>query len=258
MTLASPDLADHTARRDARWRVVTAEHGVASLLHTHWLDDEFRAYAGAPGRWARRDGRAVGRDLAQDAGADSAEVALAPGQDAIVGRLRLRAIDRDGALALRVFDPDAPGRVGLRGILSFPRTDRWVIPGRFVPAATGERRLVRTVDGYEREEPAVGIIALEIDGKPVRLTVSGGLDGFSAVIADGTSDHDAYRFRFLPVDRPDADGRVIVDFNRAYLPPCAFSDQYVCPLPPAGNRLAVRIEAGERIADREPVLTDTY
>ena len=44
----------------------------------------------------------------------------------------------------------------------------------------------------------------------------------------------------------DADGHVVVDFNRAYLPPCAFSDFYVCPLPPAGNRLDRPIRAGEK------------
>lgn len=68
-------------------------------------------------------------------------------------------------------------------------------------------------------------------------------------MADGTSGVDAYRFRFLPIDLPSEDGTVTVDFNRAYLPPCAFSDQYVCPLPPAGNRLGVRIEAGERVME---------
>ena len=93
-------------------------------------------------------------------------------------------------------------------------------------------------------------IALQIAGAPVELTVTGDpAEGLSAVIADATGNVDAYRFRFLEIDPPAADGSVIVDFNRAYLPPCAFSEHYICPLPPADNRLAVRVEAGERIAE---------
>ncbi len=249
MTIAQTAPAD-TDRREARWRAVSAEHGIASLRHTHWLDAEPRSYDGAPGEWVAGDGRAVGRGLRADAPDASAdEVVLAPGESVDVGRLRLKAIDRDGAVALRVFDPEAPGRTRLRGIRSFPGGAQWVFAGEFRPAADGETRLVRTVDGYEREEPAVGTVVFEIDGVPVALTVSGGATGLSAVVADGTSNVDAYRFRFLPIDLPAADGTVRVDFNSAYLPPCAFSDQYVCPLPPAGNRLGVRIEAGERVTE---------
>lgn len=249
MTIAQT-APDDTDRRDARWRLVSAEHGIASLRHTHWLDDEARVYEGAPGKWAAVDGRAVGRGLQADAREAPADaVVLAPGDSVDVGRLRLKVIDRDGAVALRVFDPEIPGRTRLRGIRSFPHDARWIFRARFQPAGERETRIVRSVDGYEREEPAVGTVAFEIDGLPVRLTVSRGATGLSAVVADGTSGVDAYRFRFLPIDLPSEDGTVTVDFNRAYLPPCAFSDQYVCPLPPAGNRLGVRIEAGERVTE---------
>lgn len=255
MTLATSDDALHddarTAQERARWRAVASEHGIASLRHTHWLDEEFRAYDDAPGVWAGRGGRIVGRRLSQDE--PDAELTLAPGEEAAFGRLLLRALDRDGAPALRVLDPDAPTRVRLRGIHSFARDDAWVLRGAFVPAPDGETRVVRSVDGYEREQPAVGTVAVTIGGAPVALTVSGGAKGLSAVFADGTSGADAYRFRFLPIDPPDADGAVEIDFNRAYLPPCAFSDEYVCPLPPAGNRLAVRVEAGERLPDLAPL-----
>lgn len=236
---------------EARWRAVSAEHGIAALRHTHWLDGAARGYEGAPGVWRAVDGDVVGAQLrAGAARAAVDEVVLAPGEHLDIGRLRLKAISREGAPALRVFDPATPGRTRLRGILSFPHDDAWALAGIFHPAAEGEITVIRSVDGYEREEPAVGTITLEVAGAPVELTVTGSpAEGLSAVIADATSNVDAYRFRFLEIEAPAADGSVTVDFNRAYLPPCAFSDHYVCPLPPANNRLAVRIEAGERTTE---------
>lgn len=245
--------SDQTARTDARWQAVSGPHGVASLRQTHWLEEEFLRYEHAPGEWAARLGVVRGRDVTGDAWAD---VLLNPGEELRVGDLLLKVIERDGALALRVFDPEAPSRAELRGIITFPASDEWVLPGVFTPAESGETRVVRSVDGYEKEEPAVGTVTVELPGETAVLTVSRGAKGLSAVVTDGTSNVDAYRFRFLPIELPASDGSVTVDFNRAFLPPCAFSDQYVCPLPPAGNRLAVRIEAGERLAERAETQTD--
>jgi uncharacterized protein (DUF1684 family) len=67
-----------------------------------------------------------------------------------------------------------------------------------------------------------------------------------AVFADATSGDGTFRFRFLRPSAPDAEGRTSVDFNRAVLPPCAFTDHFLCPFPPPGNTLPVKIEAGER------------
>ncbi|GAA5202684.1 DUF1684 domain-containing protein [Microbacterium jejuense] len=244
LPVSTPDIA---SAADPRWAAVSAPHGTAALRFTHWLDAEPREYEGAPGLWRGEDGRVVGAGLP----GETAEVALSAGEHLDIGPLRLKAINRGGAPALRVFDPETPGRTSLRGILSFPQDDAWAIPGVFHAAAEGQSIVIESVDGYEREEPAVGTISLDVGGERVELTVWGDLDDeLEAVIADGTSNVDAYRFRFLPIEVPAADGSVTVDFNRAYLPPCAFSDHYVCPLPPLNNRLTARVEAGERIADR--------
>ncbi len=250
MSLATAP-ADLDTRQRARWRAVAGDHGIASLRHTHWLDAVERTYADAPGTWAARGGKVVG-SVRRTPDAALEEVVIAPGETAVFGHREFRAIDRDGALALRIFDPESPTRTRLRGIQSFPWNSDWVIEGAFVAASDGETRVVRSVDGHESQEPAVGVVVLEVAGQLARLTVSRSGRGFSAVVADATSGDDAYRFRFLPIDSPDADGNVVVDFNRLFLPPCAFSDQYVCPLPPAGNRLGVRVEAGEKITELEP------
>jgi uncharacterized protein (DUF1684 family) len=66
------------------------------------------------------------------------------------------------------------------------------------------------------------------------------------VFTDRTADTLTYKIRFLYTDAPDADGRVVLDFNRAYNAPCAYNPHTTCPLPPRQNRLDVAIPAGER------------
>ncbi len=228
---------------DARWAAVSAPHGTAALAHTHWLDGTPRAYAGAPGQWWTEDGRVHG-DLGEG-------VTLAPFEQIAYDDLLLRAFARDDDRALRVFDPANPARTALRGIESFGGGEEWAITGRFTPAPEGETRTVVSADGYERAVPATGTIALSVHGQDVTLVVAGDEGGLDAVISDATAATGAYRFRFLPISAPDADGTVVVDFRRAFLPPCAFSDEYVGPLPTTENRLPFAVEAGERRALRD-------
>lgn len=228
----------------ARWEEVSAPFGIASLRHTHWLDGTPREFEGVPGQWWADGGAVHGRDLPE-----LGTVSLAPQAQAREGRLRLRAIERDGALALRVFDPETPGRVNLTGIESYDSDDLWVFPARFI-AADGGEVTVHSVDGHERTVPATGSVQFDLAGTPIALTVSRDGDGLFAVIADETAADGAYRFRFLSLPAPAADGAVDIDFSTAYLPPCAFSDQYVCPLPPAENRLPIAVTAGEKRALR--------
>ena len=71
------------------------------------------------------------------------------------------------------------------------------------------------------------------------------------VFADLTSGHESYGAgRFLYAPMPDAQGRVVLDFNRAYNPPCAFTAYATCPLPPDSNRLGLAVTAGEKVYGR--------
>lgn len=224
-----------------RWDEVSAPFGTAALRHTHWLDETPRPLEGVPGKWWAQGGRVHGTDLPEHTA-----VELEPSTQIDESGLRLRAFSRGSELALRVYDPENPDRVSLRGIETYPRDGAWVIAGRFVAAEGGAQVTIDSVDGYQQTIAATGRIELEIAGSPVGLTVTAGDDGFSAVIADASAADGAYRFRFLPISSASADGTVVVDFNAAYLPPCAFSDQYVCPLPPPENRLSVAVTAGEK------------
>ena len=81
----------------------------------------------------------------------------------------------------------------------------------------------------------------------LRPALDDGGDTLFLVFADRTSGHGSYGAgRFLDAPRPDPQGRLVIDFNQAYNPPCAFTPFATCPLPPPENRLDLAIQAGER------------
>jgi uncharacterized protein len=97
---------------------------------------------------------------------------------------------------------------------------------------------------------APGVVAFSLQGQPQKLEVfdsgSGDTRRFFIVFRDLTSGKETYASaRFLYADPPNAKGEVVLDFNKAYNPPCAFNPFTTCPLPTEQNRLRVRIEAGE-------------
>ncbi|MFT4258117.1 DUF1684 domain-containing protein [Microbacterium sp.] len=231
------------AWHQARERYAGAEYGPAALESTNWLITEPAAVEGVPGLWALTgDGGIRGSELGT-----AGSVVVLRGSDTIrLGHRELRVFGRDGVVALRVFNPRRPQRERFSGIDAYPPREVWRIPAVFEP--TPDERIVLTaVDGHEQESLVAGRLRFTLDGTESTLTVTRNPQGgLTAVFADATNGIETYRFRFLPIDEPAADGTAFIDFNRAYLPPCAFSDQFVCPLPPAGNRYTASIRAGER------------
>lgn len=232
-----------------RWAQVAGPHGLASLRTTQWLGSDAREVDGAPGTWRSVAGRAVG----SGGSIRPKDISLAPGEVMQLectnpGAARLlRAHQRDGVIALRVNDPKASSRQTLTGIERFASTARtWIATGTFVPAENGATRTVQSVDGTSRPATLDGTVEIQLPGgEKAKLEVSQDEDGFSLVFADGTAQDGGYRFRFLEIE-PAVDEVVTLDFARAYLPPCAFSDHYLCPMPASSNRVATSIEAGER------------
>jgi uncharacterized protein (DUF1684 family) len=96
---------------------------------------------------------------------------------------------------------------------------------------------------------APGYAELDLDGKTLTLEpmISGPDDEeYFFIFKDGTSGKETYgagRYLYTPVA---SDGKVVLDFNKAYNPPCVFTPYATCPLPPPQNRLEIRIEAGEK------------
>lgn len=149
--------------------------------------------------------------------------------------------------AIRVKDSANPAIRTFGGCRWFAVKPEYRVPGRFTrfdaPHAIPIDTVLKTTAVYR----SVGAVDFEIQGRSLRLLASeGGISGqLSIVLRDTTAGHETYRpARFLTVDVED-DGSAIVDFNKAYNPPCAFTPYATCPLPPPANILPMRIEAGE-------------
>lgn len=239
------------AWRHERAQAVTAPFGLAALVATHWLDSSWQTLGDLPGRWMADAGDVVGTEIPREftgdaSGLEGGELRIRPGEQIAGAGLQLRHMQRDGVIALRILDSQASGRLSLQGIDVFPADAAWRVPGRFVPAPTEQIVEITSVDGYVREQRIAGTVEFVVDGHELALTVSGEPHALSAVFADATSGAESFHFRFLDLEPVASDGSIVVDFTRAYLPPCAFSDFYVCPLPLPGNRMPVAIRAGEK------------
>lgn len=226
--------------REERERAVWGPFGIASLVATHWLDDTPRAVDRAPGLWRSNGESAVGA-------VGDETVTLAPGEERRAGAVQLRGFARDGMIALRVLDPAGAALRGISTIERFPYDPDAVVRGVFHPTDVGAVDSL-SVDGYRSAVTHDGVVSFSWDGALIGLAAHRKDDGsLFVVFSDATSGTESHRFRTLHLPPTDADGTVRVDLNRAYLPPCAFSDHYVCILPPASNRLSVALRAGEAL-----------
>jgi uncharacterized protein len=164
-----------------------------------------------------------------------------------LGPLRLCVIDRGGRLAIRTWDTEAPAHREFVGIDHWPVDPAWRLDARLedTPNRSVE---VPDVLGTTDLEPSPGDVVFEFGGATHRIqALEGGPNGeLWLIFSDATSGRETYGGgRYLYTDAPDADGRVVVDFNRAYNPPCVFTPYATCPLPWPANRLPIRVEAGE-------------
>jgi len=165
-----------------------------------------------------------------------------------LGALRLCVIERGGRLAIRTWDTDSATRRDFVGIDHWPVDSAWRLTARF-EATPGRMLLVPDVLGTIDEEESPGDLVFEAEGRTHRLqALPGGDHGeLWIVFADATNGGDTYGGgRFVYAGPPNADGAVVLDFNRAYNPPCVFSPFATCPLPWPENRLPIRVGAGER------------
>lgn len=164
--------------------------------------------------------------------------------------LRITLIRRGhGRIALRVRDTAASVLRTFAGLPFFPIDPAWRVVGRLERSAPGTTIPVPDVLGDVNDEPSPGVVELDLGGTTHRLTALESRPGHLwLVFGDATNGRDTYGGgRFLVTGEVQPDDAVEVDFNIAYNPPCVFSPYATCPLPPPGNRLPIRVEAGERL-----------
>ncbi|GAB2657668.1 DUF1684 domain-containing protein [Arenimonas aestuarii] len=157
-------------------------------------------------------------------------------------------IERSGRHALRVRNAMARTRTGFPGIDYFDIEPGFRFQSRFEAHPPGKTMDIVNMLGMVEPMANPGRVVFEKDGVPYSLEALDEGDGrLFFVFADRTSGHETYSAsRFLYADPAGPDGTTVLDFNRAYNPPCAFTAYSTCPMPPPENRLDLRIEAGEK------------
>ena len=164
------------------------------------------------------------------------------------GALVWTIIKRDDRFALRLRDYEHPA------IEAFPPIEYYPIDAELRVSATlrefDEPRILNVetvIEGLGWNPESPGKVEFDIDGQTFELEAYASGDDLFFVFGDQTSGRETYPAgRFLYAAWPEDGGTTILDFNRAYNPPCAFNDFATCPVASPQNRLATRIEAGEK------------
>lgn len=237
---------------------LTREHSWLSLIARDWLKEGSNEFASV-GKVIQTGG-SISVELGPDV---KATVSGKPfnggtiktdvdngGPDKVeMGTRAFVVIKRGERFALRMWDSNAEARKNFKGIERFPVSEKWRIEAKWVPYNPPKKIKVATVVADLFDDYSVpGVTVFQLDGKEYKLepVLEEGAKDLFFIMADATSGKETYGGgRFLYAAQAK-DGKVILDFNKAYDPPCAFTLFATCPLPPASNRLTVRIEAGEK------------
>lgn len=263
---------EHAAWVEQRAEELSKPDGWTSLIGLHWAGTEKQSVGGgeknairlaiAPERLGeveqRADGlyftAAEGVAVTADGQPLQGAVLLKPegrgggtrlAYDA--GKGQITAIKRGDRLALRVRHADAPARLNFGGLDFFPAEEPWRVQARFVPHPAGKTLPIVNLIGDINDNPNPGYVEFEKDGRNWRLEALGDpAKSLNLIFQDKTSGQQTYAVgRYLHTGAVAADGTVTVDFNRAYNPPCAYTDFATCPLPPPENRLAQKDASGQ-------------
>lgn len=256
--------------RRARHARLSSDQGWLTLVGLEWLregdnligsgDANDIRVPGGPARWGNLVWR--GDDVLFEPAAEAELtidgkpagrtrlVADSEGEPTVVrhGNLSFYVIMR-GSLALRIKDTRAPTLLAFAGVENYPIDPGWRYEARFIPAESGQTIEIANVLGQMEAMEVIGHAEFERDGRTHRLlgVREKGVEALWFLFADRTNGRETYGAgRFLYSDGMPENGRVLVDFNKSYNPPCAFNDYSTCPLPPQENRLDLAVKAGEK------------
>ena len=164
-----------------------------------------------------------------------------------LGSLRWVFITRSGKYGIRLRDVEAPLVKEFRGIETYPVNEDWRLNAKFVPYSQPKVISVSTIIGTVEKDTVPGSLNFEVNGNEYKLDPIEEGNKFFIIFADKTNGIETYGAgRFLYSSKPDSAGNVVLDFNKAYNPPCAFTKFATCPLPPEQNYLKLDVTAGEK------------
>jgi hypothetical protein len=249
-------------RRRAR---ATSPQGPLALVNTQWVDSEQTIW-GVPGSWSPAPqglgGLALTATEADGIVVDGSPVdgtVYVAGDDAITPSTivfgegltgTVIANDDRTSYALRVWDGDSEANRAFGSIDAFPHDASWVVTAAFEPTEEGTQVDIRHQNDLDLSRPKdlPGLIRFARDGVNFELAAfpAGDGDRLQLVFGDTTNGDSTYSVGRFLFPTPNADGTITLDFNQAVLPPCAFSYNFNCPIPPKQNRFPIPVEAGEK------------
>jgi uncharacterized protein (DUF1684 family) len=165
--------------------------------------------------------------------------------------IRLVVIQRGNRLGIRMWDNQREARRSFPARAWYDINEKFILPARYLPYDRPKMAFFPDLTGEKSEFPVDGYIVFDLDGKEYRLDVTKEEDGsFFVRFWDPTSESESYPTGRYMVAEADKDGKVELDFNRAYNPPCAFTDFATCVFAPEQNHLDFKVLAGERFERR--------
>ena len=259
--------------RAGRLQRLTADNGWLTVAGLFWLKEGDNRVGTGPGNdivlpagsapesvgvLAYRDGRATfsADPAAQVTSAGQPVTTLALKDDSAgppdllsVNDLTLFVIKRGDRHAVRLRDKNRPERTRFTGLTYFPIEPMYRVLADWVPYDPPKTIPIPNVLGGTENLPCPGYARFSLEGKEMRIEPvieQPGDDELFIIFRDLTAGHETYGAgRFLYAPMPEG-GKIVLDFNKAYNPPCAFTPFATCPLPPPQNVLPIRIEAGEK------------
>ena len=231
---------EHTFGSDSSNSIVFPEHS-PSRIGTFFVEDSTVTLRVTDGTEVKVNGEPVSELVMVD---DSE----GPPAIAHLDSLNWHVINRSRGLAVRLLDIESHARRDFDGVDFFEPDQSWRLLARFEPYTPPLEINMPSITGVDEKDTVPGAVIFEVAETEYRLDVTGhpGDERYFVVFGDATSGQETYGGgRFVWIDAEDEQGNIVIDFNRAYNPPCVFSPFATCPLPAPNNRLPIRIEAGE-------------
>ena len=245
--------ADEMKWRETRRARLTSEDSWLSLVGLTWLHEGVNdltvpAQPAQKRQFVLQNGRVTlnGQALRDDTDPNGPTMVR-------VGTVSLQVIkrgDKSGdRYGIRMKDAEAEARKRFRGLEYFPPNAEYRVEARFEPYQPPKKIAITNVLGMTSDEVSPGALVFTLKGQTFRVDpiLEQGEKDLFIIFKDATSGKETYAAaRYVYAPPPDASGKTVIDFNRAYNPPCVFTPYATCPLPPPENRLPIRVEAGEK------------